>query len=83
MRNKLFVFGRLAHDAKGILAAIHRLTLVTIKLRLKVALWIGIVGLELGITPFADTDDRGRRYFYDPQLALWHDCSLAHRAGVA
>ena len=37
-RAKLFILGRFAHDAQGVLAAIHRLALVAVELRLDVSL---------------------------------------------
>jgi hypothetical protein len=74
MRNELLVFGRLAHDPQRVLAAIYRLALMGIKLRLN------IDTLKLSVAPFADGDGR-RGWFYDPQFALRHDCSLAHFAG--
>jgi hypothetical protein len=33
------------------------------------------------IAALTNAKDRRRGYFYDPQFALRHDCSLAHRAG--
>ena len=78
MRNSLLVFGRFAHYPQGVLTAVYRLALVGIELRLNVGC-IRKAGLELSVAPFADADGR-RAWFYDPQLALLHDCSLAHPA---
>jgi hypothetical protein len=33
------------------------------------------------IAALTNAEDRRRGYFYDPQFARRHDCSLAHRAG--
>ena len=66
--NRLFVFGRFTHDSQGVLAAVYRLALVGIKLRLN----IGI--LELSVAAFADA----KTLFHDPQFALPHDFSPAH-----
>lgn len=71
---RLLAFGGFADDAQGILAAVYRLALVSVKLRLK------IVTLELGVASFADADGR-RVLFYYPQFALGHIQSLAHLTG--
>ncbi len=79
---QLLVFSGLAHDAQGILAAVHWLALVGIELLGNIKLCVGHAGLELNIAAFADADGR-RALLYDPQLALLHDCSLAHLVGRA
>ena len=70
---RLLAFGGFAHDPQGILAAVQRLALVGVELCLNVGI------LELGIAPFADA----KPLFHDPQFALRHDFSLAHREGRA
>lgn len=72
----LLAFRGFAHDPQGVLAAIQRLALVGIKLDLNVSI------LELGIASLAHADG-GRGLFHNPQFALRHDSSLAHRAGRA
>jgi hypothetical protein len=74
MGNRLFIFGRFAHDTQRILAAIGQLALVGIECGLD-----GLLGFapELGIASFAYAE-HGRGLVHDPQLALWHDPSLAH-----
>jgi hypothetical protein len=62
------------------LAGIHRLALVCVKLRLNICTWGSMAGLELSVAPLAHSDGR-RGPLYDAQLALLHDCSLAHLAG--
>jgi hypothetical protein len=74
MKNRLFIFGSFAHDSQRILTAVHRLALVGVELCLNIGT------LELSITPFAHANGWGR-LLYDPQFALWHNCSLAHLAG--
>ena len=80
---QLFVFCGLAHDSQGVLTAIHRLALMSIKLRPNIGAWRGKVGLELSIAPFTYADGWKWGFLYDPQFALLHDCSLAHPAGRA
>jgi hypothetical protein len=80
MRNRLLVLGRFAHDPQSVLAAIHRLALVSIELCLNISFFIRKVRLELSVAPFADTDG-GRGWFHDSQFAFLHDCSLAHLEG--
>lgn len=79
MRSKLLVFCCLTHDSQRVLAAVCGLALVGIKLRPNIDIWERFAGLELSIAAFADADSR-RGLFYDPQLALLHNCSLAHSA---
>lgn len=71
---RLLVFRSLAHDPQCVLAGVHRLALVGVKLCLN------IIALELGATSFADAESR-RGLLYDPQFALGHDLSLAQSAG--
>jgi hypothetical protein len=70
----LFAFGRFAHDPQSILAAVYGLALVGIELGLHIGT------RELGIATFAHTDGR-EVSLYDSQIALRHDCSLAHLVG--
>jgi hypothetical protein len=77
--NRLFAFRRFAHDAQGVLTAVHQFGLVGIKLRLN----IDKAGrLELRITSFTDADG-WRALLHNSELALMHDCSLAQLAGRA
>jgi hypothetical protein len=73
---KLFTFGRFAYDPQSILATVYGLALVGVKLSLNV------IAFESGVTSFADAKSRGT-LFHDPQLALWHDSSLAQWEGRA
>ena len=82
MRNRLLVLDRFAHDPQSVLAAIYRLALVCVKLHLNLGAWRWKVRLELSIAPFAYPDGRWGP-LYDAQLALLHDCSLAHLTGRA
>jgi hypothetical protein len=70
---RLLAFGGFAHDPQSVLAAVYRLALVGIELRLNVGI------LELSIAPFADA----KALFHNSQFALRHDFSLAHREGWA
>jgi hypothetical protein len=84
MTSRLLVFGRLAHDSEGILAAIYRLALVARKQHAKLPfglLFVGQIGLKLFIAGFADANHGRRVAFYDPKFSLCHDHSLAHLAG--
>jgi hypothetical protein len=78
---QLLAFGGLAHDPQRILATVYRLALVSVKLGENISVRGGKAGLELRVAPFAHTDSRGRRLFYDPQASVRHDRSLAHLAG--
>lgn len=80
MSNGLLIFGRLAHDAEGVLAAVDRLALVGVELLSDIKFHVGQTGLELSITAFADANRRGA-LLHDPQLTLLHDYSLAHGTG--
>jgi hypothetical protein len=73
---KLLAFGGLAHDPQGVLAAVHRLALVGIELRLKIGTF------ELGVAALAHADSR-RGLFHDSEFALEHVQSLTHREGRA
>lgn len=70
---RLLAFRGFAHDPQSVLAAVYRLALVGIELRLNVGI------IELSIASFADAKAR----FDDPQFALRHVQSLAHREGWA
>lgn len=74
MRNNLLIFGRLAHDPQSVLAAVCQLTLVSIE---RGFYFLFGLGFELRVAAFANAE-QWRGLFYDPQLALWHDLSLAH-----
>jgi hypothetical protein len=67
---------RFAHDPQSVLAAIYRLALVGIELCLN----IGVFKLSIAALTYADSR---RGLLYDPQLALGHVQSLAHREGLA
>jgi len=69
MRNRLLIFGRFADDSQSILAAVHRLALMGIKLCLNVS-------LELSVALLADA----KTLFHNSQFALRHGRSLAHLA---
>ncbi len=51
--------------------------------RANMGVWSRKAGFELSVASFTYADGRRRSYFYDPQVALQHDCSLAHWAGMA
>jgi len=70
--SELFIVRGLAHDPQGVLTAVCQRALVGVKLCLNT------IALELNVAPFAYADSRGA-LLYDPQFALLHDCSLAHR----
>jgi hypothetical protein len=74
MKNRLLVFGRLSHDPQRILATVGQFALMGIERGFNFLLRLG---LELRVAAFAYSDYRWV-LFYDPQLALWHDLSLAH-----
>ncbi len=85
MRNRLLIFRSLADDPQGILAAVYWLALVSIELFadfLHSCFGRLAAGDEGLITMFANSGYRIIRA-NDPQLALLHDCSLAHLAGRA
>jgi hypothetical protein len=73
MENRLLILGRFAHDPQGILAAVGWFALMGIERGFDFLLR---PGFELRVAAFAYTDNRWVM-FYDPQLALWHDLSLA------
>ena len=73
MGNRLFIFGRFAHDAQSVLAAVGQLALVGIERGFNFLLGIGP---ELRVATLAYAEE-WRGLFYDPQLALWHSLSLA------
>ena len=85
---ELLSFRGLADDPQGVLAAVHRLALVDIKLVANTSQ--GRIGVcerfdcyaELSVTALADSEHRNlRSTFYDPKIALGHVYSLAHWAG--
>ena len=83
MRNKLLILGRFAHNAHGVLAAVYRLALVGVKRGPEFgfrAIISGLIGVELRTATFTDPKS-ARCAFYDPKIALVHDCSLAHSIG--
>jgi hypothetical protein len=73
----LFAFRGLADNPQSVLAAIHRLALVGLKMGLNII-------LELCVAPLTDAQN-GYTFDprHDPEFALRHDCSLAHLAGRA
>ena len=85
MRTRLLVLGCFAHDPQRILTAVYGVALVGIKRSADFVLRLilgGFAGFELSIAAFADADGRGVS-LYESEFALLHDCSLAHRAGMA
>ena len=72
--NELSAFGGFAHDPQGVLAAVHWLALVGIKLCLN------IIALELSVASFADAES-WMGLLYNPKFSFRHDSSLAHPAG--
>ena len=71
---RLLDFRRLAHNAKGILAAVEGLANVGIKCRLNFRIHFMLrdfAGLELRITTPADSDG-WEGWFHDPEFALLH-----------
>jgi hypothetical protein len=85
MRNRLFVFGRLADDPEGVLAGVDWLACVGIERGTDFNLRgiLGeVAGFELSIATFTDAEGWWSLP-HDPQFALRHDCSLAHWAGRA
>lgn len=69
-------------SSQSILATVHWFALVGIELLGNIELHIGQTGLKLSVTTFADANG-GMGVFHDPQVALRHDCSLAHSAAGA
>jgi len=83
-RSALFAFSGFAHDPQRILAAVYRLARVSVELALNGGLCISPIRVadELLVASFADSEGRNiSDPLYDPQLALWHEFSLAHLAG--
>ena len=81
---RLLIFRGLAHNAKGVLAAVHRFTDMISELLTNFL--YGVAGkmairLELGIAAFAYAEGRISVISHDTQFALWHSSSLAHREG--
>ena len=79
----LFPFSGLAHDPQGVLAAVQRFALVSIKqiYDLKFCMsFYGIVGFELCVAMLTYADG-WRVSLYKSQLALRHDCSLSQLIG--
>jgi hypothetical protein len=78
----LFSFRGFAHDPQRVLTVVHQFALVGSEhlrdFRISV-IPRELSGLELSVASFAHADDRGRRLSYDPQFALRHVQSLAHR----
>jgi hypothetical protein len=71
----LFAFRGLTHDPQRVLAVIHRLAFVGIKL----GFYLGLrATFELQITAFADPETM----FYDTQITTLHNRSLAHLPGA-
>ena len=73
MKNRLFIFSRFAHDPQCILGAVCRLTFVAIESGFNSPLR---VRLKLRAATLAYAD-HWWAFFHDPQLAFWHDLSLA------
>ncbi len=72
-KNRLFIFGRFPHYPQGILAAVGQFALMGIERGFDFLLRFG---LELRVITLAKANHL-RGLFYDFQLALWHDPSLA------
>jgi hypothetical protein len=79
MKNRLSIFGGFAHDPQGILTTIGQLAFVSIERGFNFLLGISF---ELRVATLAYGEER-RGLFYDLQLALWHDPSLAQGGDVA
>ena len=62
-------FGSFSNNPHGVLAAVYRLAPMGVELCLNIG------ALKLSVAPFTDA----KPLFHDPQFALRHDCSLAHR----
>ena len=73
MRNRLLIFRRLAHNAEGVLAAVLQLALVDIERGFNLLLGSGS---ELRVAALTDAE-HGWGMANNPQLAPWHDHSLA------
>jgi len=71
---RLFAFGSFAHDPQGVLAAVQRLAIVGIELRLNLA----VCTTKLRATTLADGESG--ILFDDPQFAFCHEYSLAPNA---
>jgi hypothetical protein len=80
---QLLAFRGFAHDPQGVLTAVYELALVGIELCPNVGFGKQNAGLKLGIAAFANTYGGERSFLHDPQFALLHDSSLAHRIGMA
>ena len=78
---QLLAFCGFADDQQGVLTAVYGLALVRIELCLNFGFGIQNAGLKLSIAAFADTYGGERGFLHDPQFALLHDSSLAHRIG--
>ena len=83
MTSRLLVFGRLAHDPQGVLAAVYRLAFMAGKgfadLPFR-SICVRLSGLKLLIACFTNANHRGRGALYNSEFPLLHDCSLAHLA---
>ena len=82
---RLFAFRRFAHDPQGVLTAVYGLALMGIELCSHFGfriIFCWLMRLKLKIAVFTDADGNWST-FYDPKVALLHDCSLAHLAGRA
>ena len=77
MRAELLIRSCFADDPQGVLAAICHLALVGIKRRLNLVL----CSAKLRVAAFADAEQRRGALYYS-EFPLFHDCSLAHLAGV-
>jgi hypothetical protein len=81
---KLLVFRSLTHDPQGVLTAVDQLAFMGVELLLDGGLRVPPIRFpsELCIASFADSEHRNvSDPLYDPKIALWHDCSLAHPGG--
>jgi len=88
--NRLLVFRRFTHDPHGILAAVHRLARVGVKLVANTCQACVFIDhhfncyTELRVAAFTHSEHRNTSGpFYDTELALGHVKSLAHLAGRA
>jgi hypothetical protein len=77
---RLFAFGGFADYPQSILAAVQRLARVGGKLLPDMLLshHAVFIARHKGLTAMFTYTSHGVARFYDPQVALWHEHSLAH-----
>jgi hypothetical protein len=79
---RLLAFGRFAHDPQGILAAIYRLALVCIELRLDLLSRVIkiLIARQKGLVAVLASACHWVAESNDAEATLWHGYSLAHLA---